>query len=218
MNNKSIEKNELMEIVNDFSEIAVSNKFQNSYKDSKIFRKQVNNLMTLFNQFSKNLGVTEYSTIDQGYSGDQFLEKYKDDISNSWRGKKEKKNSIKKITQEEIIDSVDTYLERRNKLSRQREMHRIEEGQIPRKIEGHGKDNTLGISVYKYDEDQNYSSSSSENEDDVIIDNLLGIPNKKKKSTKKKIRKLTSEKNSQDEYDESKLQSYQQSILDSNSE
>ena len=66
-------------------------------------------------QIFKNIGVTEYSSVDRGYSGDELLEKYKYNIQKSWKGKKEKESSIKKISKSEIDDGANVYLE--NKLT-----------------------------------------------------------------------------------------------------
>ena len=165
--------NELIEIVNDFTDIVSSNKFKNNYENNDEFRNQIFNLTTMFNQFSKDLGITEYTVSDSGYSGDQVLEKYKQSIKNSWKGKREKKNNIKKITHEEILDATGSYLDRRNALLKKREIKRIEDGKEPRKLEGDV------VSVYKYDKNQEEEYSSSDDDEDDIINEILGISSKK---------------------------------------
>ena len=182
------EKNELIEIVNEFADIAKSDKFEDTFKHDENFRKQIMNITTIFGQFSKNLGVTEYTTADSGYTGDQVLEKYKQSVGSSWKGRKEKSNKIKKITHDEIMNATDLYLQRRNNLLKKREVQRVESGESPRKLEGFKENNKekLHISgkqitkiekipIYKYDNIQQEYSSSSDDDDDDIINNILGI-------------------------------------------
>jgi len=168
-------KNQLMGIVTDFADIALTNDFKNNYKDNEKFRETVNGIMGLFNQFSKDLGITEFTRLDGGYTGDQVIERYNQSITSSWKGKKEKKNAIKKITSDEIASGTTKYMEGRNNLLKKRESKRIEQGQIPRRLEDQSEDNILGTSVYKYDKNQTEDSSSSDDNDDDIIDSVLGI-------------------------------------------
>ena len=58
----------------------------------------VKKLMYILEQVFKSAGITEYSAVDRGYSGDELLEKWKDNVQKSWKGKKEKESSIKKIS------------------------------------------------------------------------------------------------------------------------
>lgn len=193
---ENTEKNELMGVVHEFADIATTKEFEDNYKHDEKFRKQIMNLTGIFNQFSKNLGVTEYTTSDRGYTGDQVLEKHKQGIAKSWKGKKAKRNAVKQITHDEIMNATNSYLERRNNLLKKREAQRIESGEAPRKLEGMvGKDSKKlhmsgkhitkieNIPIYKYDENQEEESSSSDEDEDDITNNIFGIKSHSQRRT-----------------------------------
>ena len=172
-------KNELNEIVQNFTEIAERKDFTEMCKNNKLLKKDTKKLMFILEQLFKNIGVTEYSSVDRGYSGDELLEKYKYNIQKSWKGKKEKESSIKKISKSEINDGANVYLEKRLTLTKEREDNRIEMGFKPRTLEVE-KENS-NIHIYKYNENQDEESSSSDLSDDELTDLiLLGNHTKKK--------------------------------------
>ena len=141
----------LAEMVNNFTDIINSDTCSEQYKSDPKFKKKIEDLMSIFNTWSRAAGVTEYSSTDGGYNGDEFLEKYKNDIRRSWKGKSEKKNAIKKITKEEISDGHQSYLAKKMALTNKR--------------------NEFILSL------ENKANSddcaSSEEEDDIIINRLL---------------------------------------------
>ena len=94
--------NELNEIVQNFTEIAERKDFVEMCKNNKLLKKDTKKLMFILEQLFKNIGVTEYSSVDRGYSGDELLEKYKHNVQKSWKGKKEKQK--KKDKQNSLID------------------------------------------------------------------------------------------------------------------
>ena len=142
--------NELNEIVQNFTEIAERKDFVDMCKNNKLLKKDTKKLMFILEQLFKNIGVTEYSSVDRGYSGDELLEKYKYNVQKSWKGKKEKESSIKKISKSEIDDGANVYLENKLTLTKQREDNRVKMGFKPRTLE---KENS-NIHIYKYNENQ----------------------------------------------------------------
>ncbi len=180
---------QIVEIVDDFTELATSNEFSEKYKSNPKLQKKIQSLMTLFSTWSKAAGVTEYSAVDGGYKGDEFLEKYKDNVRMSWKDKSEKKNAVKEITNEEISSGHQGYLARRLALTHKREQQRIKGGQSSRKLI---KDETTGQRVYiKLEQEIEYDSSDED--DDLITNRILGdrraIPAHRKVSSYKRIQK-----------------------------
>ena len=161
--------NELNEIVQNFTEIAERKDFVDMCKNNKLLKKDTKKLMFILEQLFKNIGVTEYSSVDRGYSGDELLEKYKYNIEKSWKGKKEKESSIKKISKSEIDDGANVYLENKSILTKKREDNRMKMKFIPRTLEVEKENSNIHI----YDENQEEESSSSDLSDNELTELLL---------------------------------------------
>ena len=163
--------NELNEIVQNFTEIAKRKDFIDKCKNNNSLKSDTKKLMFILEQVFKSAGITEYSAVDRGYSGDELLEKYKDNIQKSWKGKKEKENVIKKISKSEIDNGTNNYLEQRLIFTKKREDKRQELGFKPRTLELE-KENS-NIHVYKYNENQKDEGYSSDISDDELTDLIL---------------------------------------------
>ena len=163
--------NELNEIVQNFTEIAKRKDFADKCKANKTLKSDTKKLMYILEQVFKSAGITEYSAIDRGYSGDELLEKYKDNVQKSWKGKKEKESTIKKISKSEIDDGTNNYLEKRLIFTKKREDKRQELGLKPRTLELE-KENS-NIHVYAYNENQKEEESSSDISDDELTNIIL---------------------------------------------
>lgn len=194
MHRSGEDKHELIEIVSDLTEIASKRNFRKTCKVNPELTERIKSLMYIFDQVLKSTGTTEYSTIDRGYTGDQIGEKYKNSVVSSWKNKTEKKNTVKKITHDEIMDATNTYLHRRLEFQNKREKKRIESGKVPRKLEHvtgttdeSGKVNKRGVAVYAYEERQEEEFASSEDDDENVINYLFENP------AKKRVRKKTPE-------------------------
>lgn len=180
-------KHELVEIITDFTEIASKRNFKKACKVYPELTERIKGLMYIFDQVLKSTGTTEYTTIDRGYTGDQITEKYKNSVVSSWKNKTEKKNAVRKITHDEIMDGTNTYLQRRMDFQNRREKRRIDSGKAPRKLEyvtgtinNDGKVSKPGVAVFKYDKKQQEEFSSSSDDDETVINNLLDEPVKKR--------------------------------------
>ncbi len=172
---------ETVTIIKDFCELTLNENFRDKMKhNSKINTEMLN----LANEIFRAVGVTEYTAVDGGYTGDEILEKHKFSKARAWNCKKAKPGHTKEITSDEIMSSADRYLARRLNFEKKREKKLIEEGHQPRKLI---TDESTGMQVYAShaqkilaesdsDAEPEYNSSdyeSDEGDDDEFMEKLI---------------------------------------------
>ena len=170
--NKEDDHCQLTKIVDNFEEIIKSDNFTHQAKNDPKLQEKMQSLTAMLREWSKACGITEYTPIDSGYTGDEVLEKYRNDVGKSWGNKSEKKNAVPKITKEEIDSSHSSYMARKRALEDKRERDRIAIGCEPRQLI---TDEITGQKIYVNTKERKriVESGSSEEDDDDIIDNIL---------------------------------------------
>lgn len=181
---KEDEHSQLTKIVDNFEEIVRSDDFTQQAKNNPELQEKMQSLTAMLKEWSKACGITEYTPIDSGYTGDEVLEKYRNNVGRSWGNKTERKNAVPKITTEEITASHSSYMARKRALEDKREKDRIAIGYEPRKLV---TDEITGQKIYmstKENKSRELEYASSENEDDDIIDNILKKESKNRSTDK----------------------------------
>ncbi len=74
---------------------------------------------------SNALGLTEFTYVDNGYSGEQILEKYKIKTSQGWNSRSAEKNHTPEITAAEITSQYQSYYSRKNNLEDERAGNKV---------------------------------------------------------------------------------------------
>lgn len=162
------ESSEVVKVVDEFTNMVKRDKFKEQCLQDRNLMKNAKGLMNILEQIFRSVGVTEYTNIDGGYTGDQILERYKRKQTQSWNNKTDKSRYLKSITKDEVEDRSKDFLQRRAEFERKREMRRIESGKTPRTLE---MDPDSGYPVYIGDADD--EDGSSEDDSDAIVDEIL---------------------------------------------
>jgi hypothetical protein len=171
MSDSDQDNSDTLEIIDDFQEFTMSEDFREKIKKNKTLE---NKMLNLARQLLRATGTTEFSTTDNGYTGDEVIEQYKNNSVSVWKDEVAKKNHTKEITNDEISVKTDSYLARRMRYDKAREERMIESGRAPRKMI---VDENTGISVFVNNQQQTLGGESSnddeESDDEIFINKYL---------------------------------------------